>query len=715
MPAASHPSEVNLAGVFRAVQGSILGLMVFAGGVGAITYGALSMMASRYLSEAQIAIVAKSTNPFPDGRDRSGSDALAPRLDREAVNTHVRAMTSPELVLRVARELDLDQRPEFNNAAGDVDLWTRLTRWTGMSGARPSESDDDRVLAAVNRQLEVSAARESRFISIRFSAADAQLAADFANRLAESYRAGLVTRPVQETSDLVAALTPKIEQLKREVIDADAEVERYRASTDLFRSGPSATPINDQRMSALNDELVRAETQRGEAEARYRSARELTRNDSAEVIPEVQRSPLIMGLVNQRVRLERDLAGATASLLPNHPDMKKLRADVAGLRQQIAAEVAKVVQGLEKDFRAAALRAEVAQRQINEVKTKVVGSSGNEARLRSLIATADAKRQELERLQKQLEDNKTIVNIQRVPIEAQIVSRARASGVPIWPKKGPYTLLASAAAFMLGLALSIVRALPAGGAPAQASRPVSHAALRPEPPRLETQIAPETRVTAGPSNLPMTTLEAVAKRIIGRTDVETGLRTIITGATPGIDVSQDAMRLAEAIAAGGKRVVLIAWSLADQGLAMREQSKPGPGFLDLLAGQATFEAVIGRMRNSAAHYIPAGNPSVDRALALDGDNINLVLDALDETYQHIVVAASREDAMQLFEVIEGRFDAGISVCEMKTGRGQDSASRFLGFEVTEIDVVIYDRAAPKPAERLSSLRTGQRTSADARA
>lgn len=712
MPAASHPSEIDLSAVLRSVRRSLLALLALAAVVGVLTYGALSLMASRYQSEAQIAIVAKSTNPFPDGRDRAGSDALAPRLDKEAVNTHVRAMTAAELVLRVARELDLYRRPEFNNAVGDLDTWTTLTRVAGLGGPRATETDDDRVLGAVMRQLEVSAARESRFISIRFSAADPGLAAEFANRLAESYRAGLVIRPVQETSELVSALTPKIEQLKREVIDADAEVERYRATTDQFRGGPAATPLSDQRMAALNDELVRAETQRGEAEARWRSARELTKNDSAEVISEVQRSPLIMNLINQRVRLERDLAVSATSLLPNHPDMKKLRAEVAGLKQQIAAEVAKVVQSLEKDFRAAALRVEVAQRQVGELKTKVVGSSGNEARLRSLVASADAKRQELERLQKQLEDNKTIVNIQRVPIEAQIVSRARASGVPFWPRKGPFTLLATAAAFLLGLAVAIVRALPAGSAPAQVARPKA-GVMRQEPPHLETQIAPESPVRSlEPATVAATSIEAVAKRLLLRSDVETGLRTIVTGGTASIDVSQDAMRLAEAIAAGGKQVVLIAWSL-DQGLAMREQQRSTPGFLDLLAGKATFESVIGRMRNSAAHYIPPGNPGTDRALVLDGDNINLVLDVLDETYQHIVVAASRDDAAQLFEAIEGRFDAGISVCDMKTGRGIDGDTRFLGFEVSEIDVIAYDRAASKPQERLSGLRGSKRVRADA--
>jgi uncharacterized protein involved in exopolysaccharide biosynthesis len=701
MSAAIHPHDIDISAILRSVRRSLLGLTAAAAIVGALTWGALSLMASRYASEAQLAIVAKSTNPFPDARDRQGADTLAPRLDKEAVNTHVRAMTAPDLLLRVAHDLDLASNPEFNNAAGDVDTWSRLMRLVGLGGPRAAETDDDRVLTAVMRQLEISAARESRFISIRFVSADTTLAADFANRLAESYRASLITRPVMETSDLVAALNPKIEQLRREVIDADAEVERYRASTDQFRSGPQSTPLSDQRMAALNEELVRAETQRAEAEARWRTARELADRGSAEVIPEVQRSPLILGLVSQRVRLERDLAAASTSLLPNHPDMKKLRADVAGLKQQIASEVAKVVESLQKDYRAAALRVEAAQRQITELKQKVVGGSGNEARLRALVATADAKRQELDRLQKQLEDNKTVVNIQRVPIEAQIVSRARPSGVPVWPRRGPFALLAASAAFLLGLAVAIVRSLPSAKDLREQARVSPTDLMRQEPP-LHTSVVPDNGHRSPPGKI--RSIDDVAARLLARTYVATGLRTIITGATATVDVSREAMILAETLAAAGRQVVLIAWSLSDSGLTMRAQPGGSRGFLDLLAGKAVFEDVISRMRNSSAHFIPAGSPDADGVLTLDADNINLVLDVLDETYQQILVVAMRDDAVRLFETIEGRFDAGVSISDGRFARNPDTSSNFLGFDVTEIDIITLKRSDWGTAgEALSAL------------
>jgi hypothetical protein len=83
----------------------------------------------------------------------------------------------------------------------------------------------------------------------------------------------------------------------------------------------------------------------------------------------------------------------------------------------------------------------------------------------------------------------------------------------------------------------------------------------------------------------------------------------------------------------------------------------------------------------------------------DAEQINLVLDALDEAYDHIVVVGRHGDARQLFEIIEGRFDAGIVVAESRSRAPvlEDPAGTFLGFEVAEIDVIRYERAAQAPS------------------
>ena len=465
-------------------------------------------------------------------------------------------------------------------------------------------------------------------------------------------------------------------------------------------------------MAGLQDELLKSEAARNETDASWRTASELVQTNSAEILPDVQKSALIQGLIQQRVRLERQIAEASAALLPGHPRMQQLNADVVGLRRQITAEVQKVVQSIEKDARSSAIRVESVSKQIDQLKTKVVDQTGNEARLKELESLARSKRTELERLQKQLEDNRTVVNIRQVPIEAQIISRALPSATPTSPRKGPSTILATAATMILGLAFVITKALVSAPVHTPYSQPANLAATaaprmpeleetsephfapqlpsvpRPptRPPAAMTPLASQNHATAPPAP---PQLQALADRLTVRTDVTAGARTLVAGDEAGIDSLPHAKTLAETLNASGKRVLLVMWNLSDRRRRGADADRGTPGIADLIVGAAAFDKVIHRMQGSNVHLIKPGNIPADRSAVLASDRLNMTLDALDEAYDQIIVASDFADAQVLFEAIEGRFDAAVVVTrqpKLATARPED-ADILLGFEVTGIDTV----------------------------
>ena len=212
----------------------------------------------------------------------------------------------------------------------------------------------------------------------------------------------------------------------------------------------------------MTAELSKVKAARSDAEARTNSAREMLKAGSADALPDVQKSPLIQNLVQQRVRGERQISELSATLLPGHPRMRQLNADLAGLKRQIEAEMAKVVDGLAKEAKVAALREESLTKSLNEIKTRIVNTGPDEVKLRSLEANAKSKRAELDRLRAQYEANRVTADSRAVPVEAQIVTTARPSAVPVFPKKLPYTLLIMVATLLFGLAISVTRGLLAG-------------------------------------------------------------------------------------------------------------------------------------------------------------------------------------------------------------------------------------------------------------
>lgn len=707
-----RPDDIDLRSLWQTAVGSLPRLVLVGLVLGAAVYGALSLIAPRYVSEAQLAIESKSTtNPFNDPRS-SQTDSVTVRMDKEAVNTHVRALMSSDLAVTIVRAMHLADRPEFNSALGPPDAMSALLRLIGIGLPRPSESDQDRALEAYFRHLDVYSPKESRFIGVRFSSMDPELAAAVANRIVETYRETLARQSLAETDEVQKALEPKIARLAEEAAAAEAEVERFRGQANIFKGGQQATGLNEQQLAELNAELTKVKAARSEAEARAKQAREMQSLGSAETLADVQKSPLIQNLVQSRVRVERQISELSATLLPGHPRMRQLSADLRGLKSQIAAEVAKVVDGLGKEARVAALREEAIQKSVAETKARIVTSGPEEAKLRSLEADARSKRAELDRLRAQYEANRVRVDDSRaIPVEAQIVSLARPATVPVFPRKGASALLTAVASVLIGLALVITRGL-LGGARVPRERMASPARLRrepplpvlPDPPRRGAPPPAPRREPPAPAAAPAApamaatgkpaTSEALADRLEAvHKGGLAGTRTLLAGACDVFALAAEAASVCRALADRGLTVIMIDWAPGGAGIAEPLGQASWPGFSELIAGEVRFEDVVRPLIDSDVHLIPSGRGIADADQGLDSDSINFALDALDGVYDHIVVVARTEPARRLFEAMQGRFDCGVTLVDEGTQKeaGEAEGGSFLGFEVEGIALFALER------------------------
>ncbi len=735
MPAkhAASPDNIEMSSIAGALKKSAPKLLLTSAALSAAMLGVLSMIAPKYQSQAELAIVAKgSSASFSDSKaSAAGPDSVTTTMDKEAINTHVRALQSPDLMAKIADEMNLKAKPEFNAALGPVDMADTILRLAGLGGPRGGESERDRVLNAFRNQLEVYSAKESRFIGVRFTSSDPQLAADIANRLSDSYRTSLATQGVVEIDEQQEVLQGKIEKLVPELATLETQVDRYRGEINVFKGGSQNTGLNEQQMSELTAELTKAKASRGEAEARAKSAREMMKLGSADALPDVQKSPLIQNLVQQRVRIERQISELSASLLPGHPRMRQLNADLAGLKKQLTGEIAKTVDSLDKEAKVAQGREDSIKKSLDDIKAKVVTNAPEEAKLRQLEANAKAKRTELENLQTQLESNRKKLDTRAQPVVAQIISKAQAASVPIFPKKGSLTALMFVASLLFGTAWCVTRALfngaRGGGLSAGHRLNGTNGALSRAEPILGSK--PKGRDSAAAaavsSKLPgkpvdstpdgETVLTSLVRRLRDSALPDGGHRTIITGETLAIDASVEAIDLAKGLADGGAHVILIDWSPSGRGIGAVAGTPAGRGLTELIQGDVSFEDVVKRLPGSAVHFISCGAPLDETEI--EPDQLNLVLDALDEAYDHIVVTGAHADARDLFEAIQGRFDAGVVVADAKKRSSviEDPAGTFLGFEVADIDVIRFARTAAAAApvnQRI--LRATQRGGSEVR-
>lgn len=681
----ASPDDIDLGALGVALRRALGKLLIAAGVAGLATFLVLSLLTPKYASQAQIEIVSKGLgNPFESRRDASSPEMVSVRMDKEAIATHVRSLLSSDLAIKLATQLRLAERPEFNGVLVERGAFGQFLHLLGLVGPRAGESEEDRVLAAYYDALRVYQIKDTRGIMIEFRSEDPKLAAQVANKLAELYRDDLSLRAVLESKDARAKLGPQIKKLAEEVAEAEAEVTRFRGQANIFDGGRDKAGLNEQELAELTAELTKTATTRGEAEARARAARESMARGAGEVLPDVQKSALVPRLVEQRVRVERQVAELSATLLPAHPRMKQLNAELAGLNRQIRTEVEKIVDGLEREAKVSAFREEAIRRRIDEAKRRVVNAGGDDVKLRALESLAKSKRAEFERLQTQLEAARTTSDALAVPVEVQIVSSARASSEKAWPKVGMITLLAVTATLLLGLALVVTRELFAMARTLPAGRTglVRHGLA----------------TDRGQPVTTMQTMPALARRLDDTADGRSGFRTLVAGGAAGNSAGTTAIELARRLAHLGRQVILLDWSLDGVGLAPELGVAPTLGITDVLSGRASFEDVITRLAGSPAHVIAAGSSVAGSTAAKDKDRVNMLLDALDDAYDHVVITGRRDAVRDLFTTIEGRIDAGVAVAE---GDGPAMPGNFLGFNVADLEVIRYQPAAQ--AEREASL------------
>jgi MinD-like ATPase involved in chromosome partitioning or flagellar assembly len=183
---------------------------------------------------------------------------------------------------------------------------------------------------------------------------------------------------------------------------------------------------------------------------------------------------------------------------------------------------------------------------------------------------------------------------------------------------------------------------------------------------------------------------------------------MVSGETDLMGVSSHAIELCKALAELGSSAILVDWSPEGDGIAHALALPGGPGLAELLNGGASFEQIIRRIPGSDAHIMTTGSFTDGTAPDLDQDRLNLILDALDEAYDQVVIAGRYESARAFFEAIEGRVDCGVVVADPgRIGSAlRDPPGSYLGFEVAEIDIVRYDRQmAAIPGQRI--VRTGR--------
>lgn len=680
--------EVDLGGIGRAIARKkwwIIGvtLACFLGMLAFVTF-----TKPRYTAEAKV-LLENQENYFtrPDKNMNGGEQPLA--LDAEAVQTQVQLMTSRDLGRRAIRELNLQGNPEFDPLAAGLGPISSVMVLLGLQRDPTRLSPEDRILESYLEKLTVFSPIKTRVLTVEFQSRDPDIAAKTANKVADLYIGVQTTAKRDSAKAAAASLNSLITELRIKVAQAEAETEAYRAANGLM-AGSNNMTLSGQQLAELNTQLSLARTAQADAQAKARQIREMIRQGRATELPDVANNELIRRVSEQRVTLRAQLALESRTLLPGHPRIKELNAQLADLEGGLRAAGEKVVRTLESDARIAGSRVENLQAALESQKKVAGHASADEVRLRELERTARLMKDQLESSTAKYQEALARENSLSTPADARIISRAVAPQLPSFPKKIPMLALATIAGFVLSLGTVLASEVLSGRAyvPA-ATGPIEQPQVPGEVPLFArvrqaganfaaprvasgegaADAAPEP-VAAADAEPQAPAKSELATRILARKRLGTGTRIVASGIGSEEANHEQVVSLSRELAREGRTILVdVDWeaTLIDHLVDVRADEGSAPtGLAELLAGASTFAEVIHRDRLSRLHILPAGHhPDADFS------GFDLVLDALAETYDFVVMAtpplARNETAFVLAPMADfGVIEASGQTAEQKS-------------------------------------------------
>jgi uncharacterized protein involved in exopolysaccharide biosynthesis/Mrp family chromosome partitioning ATPase len=654
---ASVEGEVNLGSLAHALwrnKRSIIGPTLL---MAAAAFIGVNLLTPRYKSEARVLVEGRENIFLRPEAEKALTDRVT--IDQETVTSQVQLVLSRDLARDVIKQLGLNGIPEFNAALKDFSPMSAL-RYVGLVRDPLSMTLEERVLAAYYDRLSAYAIDKSRVIAIEFQSSDPKLAARAANAIAAKYLTFQQMAKQDQARSAGRWLSGELENLRRKVSEAEAAVEAFRAKSNLF-VGANNTSLVNQQLTELNSQVSAGRAQKADAEARARLLRDALRAGRLLESADVANSELIRRLSEQRVTLRAQLAEQSSTLLPQHPRIKEMKAQIADLDQQIRTEGERMARALENEAKVAGARLETMSASLDQLKQQTAATSDQDVQLRALEREAKAQRDLFESYLAKYGEATARDRIAAAPADARVISRAVVSNVPHFPKKMPTVLIAALATFCLAAAIVTTGALLSGepalaeqlrldmttssaaAAPVRSPRARTRAGDQPadstdapvalvpaESPSTDSASPPPSPTVAGP------TIEEVAATL--RQTGEGGRCVAVIGGARNIGTTLTAIALARELAQTA-RVVLVDLALNAPNIDVISEEPNAPGIADLVRGEAAFGDIITRDRFSRLHLVATGQVGGKPADLIDSQTLSAAVGALAQSYDHLIIDA----------------------------------------------------------------------------
>ena len=380
-------------------------------------------------------------------------------IDDEAIQSQAEIVSTPDMARKAVDQLALASRPEFASstvgALASAVLGGFAGRLFDLSGRASAE---DRAIDVFLSRLSVFPVPKSRVIQVEFTSEDPALAARTPNLMAKLYLAAQQEAKRAEAKSAAKWLSSRIEPLRARVAEADARLEEFRSQSGLVTTSAGMTAPT-QRLSEISSQIASARAAQSAANAKAQLLRELLRAGRLDEVPSVSGDESLRHFAESRVALKSQIAELGRTLLPNHPRMRELAGQLAGLESEMRDAALKRVRGFEDEARLAGEQVRNLDAAVADQAKAVAATDGDQVQLRALEAEAKAAHDQLDSYVAKYREAIARDAEGAEPANARIIETAVEPRDPVFPKKAPTIFLSTLAGLLLSVGVAAASVL----------------------------------------------------------------------------------------------------------------------------------------------------------------------------------------------------------------------------------------------------------------
>jgi succinoglycan biosynthesis transport protein ExoP len=706
--------EVHLLDYWRAVRKRLWLVLGIAALITALATVYVARKPDIYEASARVQVDTEN-NPMYAGK--TTPYIYSPVNDPAYFNTQLQILTSPGLLRRVVKTLDLEHNQAFlqPQSSQPHSTWKTITKMLGFGGAEPKDSasevkqlplttavapatstedlaDAKRLARYVGalQALKVEPVRESRagyyketrLIDITFQHGDPETAARITNAVAETFVRSNLERKNEANTTTSEFLSKRVAELQATIRTAEEKLVDYAKNNQILSLDASQNTVVE-RLSGLNKSLLEAENERKLAEAEYNAAKA---PGAANALAEASAKD-----INESESKLSDLKQKRAQLLveatEEAPEVKEIQQQITELDKHLkesrARNTSTLLTNLETKYRQALAREESLRTSFNQQKSETVTQNEAAINYRILEQEIATNKGLLDNLLSRSKENDVVLAGR--PNNISIIDYAIVPDFPVGPARLRSVLLAFVLALALGVGLALFLEylddtvhstddverflrLPALAVIPAMSSGAARRRLRSSATSLQKRNAGNGTNGSGPELLlhvngrsPLAeAYRQLRTSILLSTAGHAPKSLLITSSLPGEGKTTTAVNTAISLAQTGAAVLIIDADMRRPRLRSIFDLPERPGLSSVLSrevSEAEILNMIAKEETSGLHILTSGPVPPNPAELIGSEQMRRLLRMLSQTFTHVVIdsppISSFTDGVLISTMVDG--------------------------------------------------------------